>query len=231
MDVTTSRPAIASVGRRILVHLALSGNLLVQLVLVAVGILLLLDGGAESTVILLAGWCLLAFGYVVAVAAVIAMVSRPPRTAPGAPLPGIYLGWAGHVVAATSTLLASLCGIAGAVQVKLTHGQDQDEAFAAVVGTAAMLLSWLLLHWGYAQFYHRRHIRAPRSVLAFPGTERPRLSDFVYFAFTVGTTFAASDVKVLSPRLRWVVTKHSIISFFYNGAIIVLAFNTLTAAR
>jgi len=51
--------------------------------------------------------------------------------------------------------------------------------------------------------------------------------DFVYFSFTVGSSFAASDVTVLSSRTRWTVVWHSVSSFFFNGLIIVLALNTI----
>ena len=47
----------------------------------------------------------------------------------------------------------------------------------------------------------------------------------------LGTTFAASDVEVLSTRLRWTVVWHSVLSFFFNGLIIVLALNTITGSR
>ena len=52
-----------------------------------------------------------------------------------------------------------------------------------------------------------------------------RLLDFAYFAFTLGTSFAVSDVEVTDSRMRRSVLGHQILSFFYNAAILTLAIN------
>jgi uncharacterized membrane protein len=52
--------------------------------------------------------------------------------------------------------------------------------------------------------------------------------DFAYFSFTVGTSFAASDVKVISGRSRRVVLGHTILSFAYNTVLIAIVINVLT---
>ena len=212
-----------------LIPIVSSANLLAQVGLVALGIVVGLEGTAQGTLVLLQWWCVLALVYVIAVAITVTIVSRSRREPDAWATSRLLVGRATGFVAATCTVLASLCGIAGATQVRLNY-TGLDAIAASITGIAAMLLSWILLHWGFAQAYLRRYRRSAEPVLAFPATQRPRLSDFVYFAFTVGTTFAASDVKVLSQRLRWTVVQHSVLSFFYNGAIIVLAFNTLTAS-
>ena len=57
------------------------------------------------------------------------------------------------------------------------------------------LLGWSLLHLGYARHYERLdHLHGP--AIEFPGTSEPGSTDYVYFAMTVGTTFATSDVTV-----------------------------------
>jgi uncharacterized membrane protein len=38
--------------------------------------------------------------------------------------------------------------------------------------------------------------------LVFPGTEHPTFIDFTYFSFTVGTTFAVSDVESRTSGIR-----------------------------
>jgi uncharacterized membrane protein len=52
----------------------------------------------------------------------------------------------------------------------------------------------------------------------------------VYFAYTLGTTFAASDVEVRTTRMRWTIVWHSVLSYFFNGLVIVLALNTIMSA-
>ena len=94
-----------------------------------------------------------------------------------------------------------------------------------------MLLAWAFLQWGFAQVYllHDRRNR-PLETFDFPRTPRPGIVDFVYFSFTVGTTFAASDVTSLTTRTRWIITLHSVVSFLMNALIIALAFDTIKAA-
>lgn len=229
MAVITSLGIRRTAGR-LLLHVALSANLLVQVFLVMLGVALLIDADEQKTVELLADWCGFALLYVIAVSVAVNRIARRPRTHSPQQPPRVYVSWLAQFVGAASTVIASVCGIAGAIQVIVVYDDVHRDVFTDVVGTFAMLLSWLMLNWGYAQFYFRRHCRAQQPVVEFPGGATPRLSDFVYFAFTVGTSFATSDAQILSPTLRWSVSKHSILSFFYNGAIIVLALNTLTGA-
>ena len=62
--------------------------------------------------------------------------------------------------------------------------------------------------------------------LIFPYTKDPGLLDFVYVSFMVGTSFTPNDVET-APPIRWTVVWHSVLSFFFNAFIIVLAMNTI----
>jgi uncharacterized membrane protein len=64
--------------------------------------------------------------------------------------------------------------------------------------------------------------------LEFPHGAAPMATDFLYFSFTLGTSFAASDVTVTSQTMRWHVMIHSILSFFYNTVVLAVAFGILT---
>ena len=69
-------------------------------------------------------------------------------------------------------------------------------------------------------------IAAAVPPLIFPYTKEPGLLDFVYVSFMVGTSFTPNDVET-APPIRWTVIWHSVLSFFFNGFIIVLALNTI----
>ena len=47
-------------------------------------------------------------------------------------------------------------------------------------------------------------------------------------SFTVGVTFATSDVEVVNRRMRWHVLVHSILSFVYNIAVIAIVVNVVS---
>lgn len=84
-----------------------------------------------------------------------------------------------------------------------------------------------MLHTSYALYYASRYYQFKPSPggLAFPGEQKPRQIDFAYFAFTIGTSFAVSDVEVTDSTMRRTVLGHQILSFFYNTAILALAIN------
>lgn len=133
------------------------------------------------------------------------------------------------ITAALIVIIVGRSATPGGLLASVADETDISNGLAVkFVGVWAMLLAWGMLHWGFAQIYlYRTESALPDKVLDFPGTEDPSLLDHVYFGFTVGTTFAASDVSVLTSRTRWLVMVHSVLSFFLNALIIALAFNTL----
>jgi uncharacterized membrane protein len=53
-------------------------------------------------------------------------------------------------------------------------------------------------------------------------------TDFYYFAFTLGTSFAVSDVVVTTAGMRWHVMVHSVLSSCYNAVLPAVAIGILT---
>ena len=92
-------------------------------------------------------------------------------------------------------------------------------AFMAALGVVS---AWGVLHTSYALHYAYLYYRSEASPggLTFPGEQNPKQRDFAYFAFTVGTSFAVSDVDVTDDAMRQAVLGHQILSFFYNTSIL-----------
>jgi uncharacterized membrane protein len=127
------------------------------------------------------------------------------------------------------TVLTSLVGIGSGLLIVFGTGDPQDDLSAKVVGVPAVLLAWAILHFGYAERYASAHYDAlPDKQFAFPGTDRPTYAAFAYFSFTVGTTFAVSDVETLSTAVRTRVLSHSVLSFLYNTATLGIAIGVIT---
>ena len=120
-------------------------------------------------------------------------------------------------------LVASGTGLAGGFALIATR--DSDDAVFQTAAATTVLLSWLLLHTAFAQMYARMFLAD--GGLEFPDCPRPQLAEFVYFSFTIGTTFAVSDVTVVDRSMRRRVTAHSILSFFFNTAVIAIAVDWL----
>ena len=77
----------------------------------------------------------------------------------------------------------------------------------------------------YAYEFYVEEARQP-GAFEFPGkTEEPVFSDFLYIAFTIGASCAISDVGVTATGLRRVVVGHSVLSFFFNTAVLGFAIN------
>lgn len=103
-----------------------------------------------------------------------------------------------------------------------------------LVIVATLMLVWLFgnavftFHYAHL-FYSRDAGGTDRGGLEFPGTAQPLMSDFVYFAFTLGVAVQTSDVQVTSRHIRVVVTAHSVIGFFFNIGVLALAISVIGA--
>ena len=125
-----------------------------------------------------------------------------------------YVGVAGSVgVVAGAFVLPSAATVA-----------DRSEVVLVVLSVTTVATSWLSVHLAYAVHYATtwHHRGEPVPGLEFPGTPEPRLSDFVYFAFTIGMTAGTTDVAVTSTRMRRRVLLHSALSFGYNSVLVAL---------
>ncbi|MCR3753620.1 DUF1345 domain-containing protein [Lentzea californiensis] len=126
------------------------------------------------------------------------------------------------------TLFTSLVGITSGLTIVLieegTPAAVADKAF----GVLAVLLAWAILHFGYADRYAQAYYSAlPEKLLVFPGTEHPTYIDFTYFSFTVGTTFAVSDVDAHTSAMRLRILAHGVLSFIYNTAMLGIAIGVI----
>lgn len=202
-------------------------GLLMQVLLVYIGIEFFLAIHDELNVILLIVWCLIATLYLA-----FTILGLNIIVWLGAPEPAAArLVLAHPVVRLLSTFFtfsSSALGLREAFVLILNFGQDQVDPLVELSAIWTMLLSWALFNWGYARIYYSRYHRASEAPLHFPGTDEPKLSDFVYFSFTNATTFSVSDVQVTSSRLRWTVVWHTSFAFFFNALIIALSLNVIS---
>jgi uncharacterized membrane protein len=202
-------------------------------VIVALGLFFIFasdDRGLELTV--LAAWCSVSTVYVIVWMTILGRISRSERRGTVTPL---STRPPSRSVALITTILSSLIGITAASELLVLREDPEFGTAIDVLGVWAMLLAWGFLHWGFAQVYYRLYY-SERPVggdggenvpaMRFPSTPNPGIVDFVYVAFQVGTSFTPNDVET-TRRVRWTVTWHAVLSFFFNGFIIVLALNTI----
>jgi len=88
--------------------------------------------------------------------------------------------------------------------------------------------AWSTVVLSYSVAYLMQDARSGYAELGFPGeAERRSWTDYLYFSAGVSTTFASSDVQVLSPRMRRTLTGHSILAFGFNTVILAAVVSLL----
>lgn len=116
----------------------------------------------------------------------------------------------------------------------VTHAAKLGHAGVSVI---AVLCSWFMTHTTFALHYARRYyqdvIRRSQveaaGGLKFPGAGQPDYWDFAYYSFVIGMCFQVSDVSAVSRQMRRLTLMHSVLSFFFNTAVIALAVNVATS--
>jgi uncharacterized membrane protein len=138
----------------------------------------------------------------------------------------------GRVAILVLTVAAALASI-GAIVAELGTGQGGTRTAAQLIlATVTIVLSWAFIHTIFALHYAHEYYGAGSKSggLDFPADISPDYWDFVYFSFGIGTTAQVSDVEVESQVIRRVVTAHSIVSFFFNAALLALIVNIAASA-
>ena len=88
--------------------------------------------------------------------------------------------------------------------------------------------AWSTVVLTYSVAYLMKDARSGYQELAFPGAaERRSWTDYLYFSAAISTSFAPSDVQVLTPRMRRAVTGHSILAFGFNTVILAAVVSLL----
>lgn len=211
--------------------------------MVFLGLTVIVGGETAASLYSMTAWTLLAGAYV-AVALWGAWRQRVVPDAEVSPEPVLplrpwmvsLLGLA-PVVAAFMGLLAGLDGLLAESMIDHLSQilQVDEETTLSIIRTAfnavtvlMAVLGWFLLHLSYARHYERLDsLHGP--AFSFPEAKDPVSTDYVYFAMMIGTSFAVSGVTVTSRRLRWTVTIHSVLAFFYNAIVMAIAFKIITS--
>lgn len=95
--------------------------------------------------------------------------------------------------------------------------------------------AWVFIHLSFALHYAHEFFDETKTLegedsqikggLRFPDTEVPDYWDFLYFSFVIGVASQTADVEITSKEIRRTSLAHSILSFFFNSAILALTIN------
>lgn len=108
-----------------------------------------------------------------------------------------------------------------------------QRVFHYLLTASTVISSWGLVGMMFTFHYAVLFYTSPSEAraLAFPDREMaPNYWDFLYFSFTIAVAAQTSDVSVLSRPARKAVLAQSVLSFFFNAAILGLSVNIAAGA-
>ena len=121
--------------------------------------------------------------------------------------------------------------ILAAIAVQLASAESLGTTDKVLI-VATLVLVWIFGNAVYALHYAHLYYSPDDggqdyAGLKFPGATEPDMSDFAYFAFTLGVAVQTADVAITSPHIRRVATVHCIAGFFFNLGVLALTINVL----
>lgn len=136
-----------------------------------------------------------------------------------------------------SLITAAACAsiLAIAFILRETKGKDASIVIPHIILAVVTIIgSWLIVHTIFAMHYaheyyqdHKIQSNSKAGGLDFPEDIEPDYWDFLYFSFVIGMTSQVSDVQITSHSLRRLSLFHSILSFFFNTAIVAMSINII----
>jgi uncharacterized membrane protein len=129
----------------------------------------------------------------------------------------------------TAVLGAALVSLATVVQALVRSSTADAVGVATVVlGVLVVILSWALVNTVFALKYARLYYSGGDGGIDFGQRELPSYSDFAYVAFTVGMSFAVSDIQLQDRSIRKVALGHALLSYLFGTIVIAVAVNLVT---
>lgn len=133
-----------------------------------------------------------------------------------------------------SVILVTMASLAAIVLVLATTkgaGSDAQKGLHIIFPVFTLIGGWLLLPTVFTIHYARVYFvgddnDAALRPLRFPDDKiQPDYWDFAYFSFTIAVASQTSDVAIADPRMRRFVLAQSVLSWFFNLAVLGLSIN------
>jgi uncharacterized membrane protein len=138
-------------------------------------------------------------------------------------------------------VLSSVAAVASLAAIVMQLGLVKEttgllKAFHIALAFTTIVTAWAFIHVMFALHYAHEYFEEWRSQkdsepqlrggLEIIGlADYPDYLDFAYYAFTVGVANATADINISSRQMRRITLAHSILSFFFNMALLGLTIN------
>lgn len=132
------------------------------------------------------------------------------------------------LVTVTIATLVSLAAIVLELATAKGAAGEAQKTLHIVLSTLTLIGGWALLPTLFTIYYARMYFAESDGAPALRFAEDkldPTYWDFAYFAFTIAVASQTSDVAVATPHMRRVTLGQSVLSYFFNLAIMGLSIN------
>ena len=106
-----------------------------------------------------------------------------------------------------------------------------DSLRPALTGLLAVVVSWVAVHTVFMVRYADLYYSDDDHGIDFPGdtsgANALRYTDFAYLAFTIGMSYAVSDISLKSHQMRKTVWGHSLVSYVFGVVILGATLNLI----
>jgi uncharacterized membrane protein len=118
----------------------------------------------------------------------------------------------------------------GAVVVALIQSSEQSgDATSVALVILGVLGTMALVNTVYALKYARMYfLDHPDDGFDVKQETHPACSDFAYFAFTVGMSYAGPEIEPINSEIRRKALLHALLSYFFGTVLIAVSINLVT---
>ncbi|WP_412168499.1 DUF1345 domain-containing protein [Curtobacterium flaccumfaciens pv. flaccumfaciens] len=134
-------------------------------------------------------------------------------------------------VSDNALIVACFASLAAVVLALSEASQARDPASVAAImlGVLDTMVAWALVNTVYALKYARMFFLDHRGGgFDVKQDGRPTYSDFAYFAFTIGMSYAAPEIEPDDSETRRKALPHALLSYFFGTVLIAVAINLVT---
>ena len=125
--------------------------------------------------------------------------------------------------------IASIAAVVVALIESSSQKGDPTSVALVILGVLGTIVAWALVNTVYALKYARMHfLDHPNDGLDVKHEAQPAYSDFAYFAFTIGMSYAAPEVEPSNTELRRKALLHALLSYFFGTVLIAVSINLVT---
>lgn len=125
--------------------------------------------------------------------------------------------------------IASIAAVVVALIQSSNQNGDATSIALVILGVFGTIVAWALVNTVYALKYARMYfLDHPDDGFDVKQERQPTYSDFAYFAFTVGMSYAGPEIEPINSEVRRKALLHALLSYFFGTVLIAVSINLVT---